>query len=65
MCIYTRIATCLKKEVRQVNQKFFEFNIGIANMHRQDGDPGVTYWLGDGVIFVGSHTNTSPILSHT
>ena len=42
----TRIAV----EVRQVNQKFFEFkkgNIGIANMHkkyrRQDRDPG---WLG-------------------
>ena len=38
----------LKKEARQVKQKFFKFNIiEIANMHkkygRQDRDPG---WLG-------------------
>ena len=41
----------LKKEARQVNQKFFELkrgNIGIGNTHkkyrRQDRDPG---WFGD------------------
>ena len=43
--MYTRVTTCLneiKKEVRQVNQKFKKGNIGMANMHkkqrRQDRD---------------------------
>ena len=42
---YIRVSMRLKKETRQVNQKFFEFkrgNIGIVNMHkkyrRQDRD---------------------------
>ena len=42
--LYLRVSMRLKKEVRQVNQNFFEFwNIGIAKMHkkyrRQDRDP--------------------------
>ena len=65
----------LKKEARQVNQKFFKFKKGeyrdrqcIKSTGDKIGIPDglVIHWLGDVVTFVlplRRHASTSPILS--
>ena len=50
----------LKKEARQVNQKFFEFgNIGKANMHKKAKETREGWLCHDGEMM----QPTSPILS--
>ena len=61
----------LKKEARQVNQKFTRRNIGSSTCIKSSGDKigipdsWIIYRLGDAVTSVlplGRHTSTSPIL---